>query len=144
MGSLDGKKPTPLSSDELKGILQKTGEIKTEKTLRPKQHSVLVNRSRLLKDHLRHLPELSKRSIWKRGAFGCLLEFLVDPLRLKLIFSKLRKCNRCPGTNRDTCWLFFENTPLCPLGRRWEPFVLMGVNTNAVHMCNRVRRKSYG
>jgi transcriptional antiterminator NusG len=37
VGSLDGKKPTPLSSDELKGILQKTGEIKTEKTLRPKQ-----------------------------------------------------------------------------------------------------------
>ena len=37
VGSLDGKKPTPLTSDELKGILQKTGEIKTDKTLRPKQ-----------------------------------------------------------------------------------------------------------
>ncbi|MHC1691875.1 MAG: transcription termination/antitermination protein NusG [Sphaerochaetaceae bacterium] len=37
VGSLEGKRPTPLTSDELKGILQKTGEIKTDKTLRPKQ-----------------------------------------------------------------------------------------------------------
>ncbi|MDD2296394.1 MAG: transcription termination/antitermination protein NusG [Sphaerochaetaceae bacterium] len=37
VGSLDGRKPTPLTSEELKGILQKTGEIKTEKVLRPKQ-----------------------------------------------------------------------------------------------------------
>jgi len=37
VGSLEGKKPTPLTSGELKSILQKTGEIKTEKTLRPKQ-----------------------------------------------------------------------------------------------------------
>ena len=37
VGSFEGKKPTPLTSDELKGILQKTGEIKTDKTLRPKQ-----------------------------------------------------------------------------------------------------------
>ncbi|MFA5514346.1 MAG: transcription termination/antitermination protein NusG [Sphaerochaetaceae bacterium] len=37
VGSLDGRRPTPLSDDELKGILQKTGEIKSEKVLRPKQ-----------------------------------------------------------------------------------------------------------
>jgi len=37
VGSLDGRKPTPLTNEELKGILQKTGEIKTEKVLRPKQ-----------------------------------------------------------------------------------------------------------
>ncbi|PKL13109.1 MAG: transcription termination/antitermination factor NusG [Spirochaetae bacterium HGW-Spirochaetae-8] len=37
VGSLEGRKPGPLSSDEFKGILQKTGEIKTDKTLRPKQ-----------------------------------------------------------------------------------------------------------
>lgn len=37
VGSLEGKKPTPLSSAELKGILQKTGELKSEKVLRPKQ-----------------------------------------------------------------------------------------------------------
>jgi transcriptional antiterminator NusG len=37
VGSLEGRKPTPLSSEELKGILQKTGEIKSEKVLRPKQ-----------------------------------------------------------------------------------------------------------
>ncbi|MDC7244836.1 MAG: transcription termination/antitermination protein NusG [Sphaerochaetaceae bacterium] len=38
VGSLEGRKPTPLSSEELKGILQKTGEIKSEKVLRPKQN----------------------------------------------------------------------------------------------------------
>ncbi|MGI6466120.1 MAG: transcription termination/antitermination protein NusG [Sphaerochaetaceae bacterium] len=37
IGTTGGGKPAPLSSDELKGILQKTGEIKTEKTLRPLQ-----------------------------------------------------------------------------------------------------------
>ena len=37
VGSLEGRKPTPLSSEVLKGILQKTGEIKSEKVLRPKQ-----------------------------------------------------------------------------------------------------------
>lgn len=37
VGSLEGRKPTPLSSGELKGILQKTGEIKSDKVLRPKQ-----------------------------------------------------------------------------------------------------------
>lgn len=37
VGSLEGRKPSPLSSEELKGILQKTGEIKSEKVLRPKQ-----------------------------------------------------------------------------------------------------------
>ncbi|NCB00701.1 MAG: transcription termination/antitermination factor NusG [Spirochaetia bacterium] len=37
VGSLEGRKPNPLSSEELKGILQKTGEIKSEKVLRPKQ-----------------------------------------------------------------------------------------------------------
>ncbi len=37
VGSLEGRKPTPLSSAELKGILQKTGELKSEKVLRPKQ-----------------------------------------------------------------------------------------------------------
>lgn len=37
VGSLEGRKPAPLSSDELKGILQKTGEIKSERILRPKQ-----------------------------------------------------------------------------------------------------------
>ena len=38
VGSLEGRKPTPLSSSELKGILQKTGELKSEKVLRPKQN----------------------------------------------------------------------------------------------------------
>lgn len=38
VGSLEGRKPTPLSSAELKGILQKTGELKSEKVLRPKQN----------------------------------------------------------------------------------------------------------
>ncbi len=37
VGSLEGRKPTPLSSTELKGILQKTGELKDEIVLRPKQ-----------------------------------------------------------------------------------------------------------
>ena len=37
VGSLDGRKPTPLSNEELKRILQKTGEIKSEKVIRPKQ-----------------------------------------------------------------------------------------------------------
>ncbi len=38
VGSLEGRKPTPLSSAELKGILQKTGELKDERVLRPKQN----------------------------------------------------------------------------------------------------------
>ncbi len=37
VGIQPGKKPVPLSPDELKGILQKTGEIQSEKVLRPKQ-----------------------------------------------------------------------------------------------------------
>ncbi|MFA5570363.1 MAG: transcription termination/antitermination protein NusG [Sphaerochaetaceae bacterium] len=37
VGSVAGRKPTPLSNEELKGILQKTGEIKSERVLRPKQ-----------------------------------------------------------------------------------------------------------
>lgn len=37
VSAIEGKRPTPLSSEELKGILQKTGEIKSEKVLRPKQ-----------------------------------------------------------------------------------------------------------
>jgi transcriptional antiterminator NusG len=38
VGSLEGRKPSPLSSAELKGIMQKTGELKDEKVLRPKQN----------------------------------------------------------------------------------------------------------
>ncbi len=37
VGSLEGRKPNPLSNEEFKSILQKTGEIKTDKNLRPKQ-----------------------------------------------------------------------------------------------------------
>ncbi|MGI6433414.1 MAG: transcription termination/antitermination protein NusG [Sphaerochaetaceae bacterium] len=37
VGSVEGRKPTPLTNDEIKSILQKTGEIKSERVLRPKQ-----------------------------------------------------------------------------------------------------------
>ena len=37
VGSLEGRKPNPLSNEEFKSILQKTGEIKTDRNLRPKQ-----------------------------------------------------------------------------------------------------------
>ncbi len=37
VGSLGGAKPQPISSEEARSILQKTGEIKTDKTLHPKQ-----------------------------------------------------------------------------------------------------------
>ena len=37
VGSLGGLKPQPISAEEARSILQKTGEIKADKTLHPKQ-----------------------------------------------------------------------------------------------------------
>ena len=37
VGSLEGRKPSPLSSEELRTLLQRTGELKTDKVLRPRQ-----------------------------------------------------------------------------------------------------------
>lgn len=37
VSAMDGVKPQPLSADEVKGIFQKTGDIKTEKVFKPKQ-----------------------------------------------------------------------------------------------------------
>jgi transcriptional antiterminator NusG len=37
VGSMRGIKPHPISAEEARGILQKAGEIKTEKTMKPKQ-----------------------------------------------------------------------------------------------------------
>ena len=35
---MEGRKPQPLSAAEMKGIMQKTGEVPTEKEFRPKQN----------------------------------------------------------------------------------------------------------
>ncbi len=37
VSAMDGVKPQPLTADEVKGIFQKTGDIKTEKVFKPKQ-----------------------------------------------------------------------------------------------------------
>lgn len=37
VGSMGGMKPQPISAEEAKAVLQKAGEIKTEKSIRPKQ-----------------------------------------------------------------------------------------------------------
>ncbi len=37
VGSRDGSKPQPITDDEARRIFQKTGDIKSDKTLRPKQ-----------------------------------------------------------------------------------------------------------
>lgn len=37
VGTMNGSKPQPISSEEAKRIFQKSGDIKTEKVLRPKQ-----------------------------------------------------------------------------------------------------------
>jgi transcription termination/antitermination protein NusG len=37
VGSLGGMKPQPISAEEARSVLQKAGEIKTEKSMRPKQ-----------------------------------------------------------------------------------------------------------
>ncbi len=37
VGSMGGSKPQPISPDEARGILQRTGEIKSDKTVKPKQ-----------------------------------------------------------------------------------------------------------
>ena len=38
VSAMEGKKPQPLSAAEMKGIMQKTGEVPTEKEFRPKQN----------------------------------------------------------------------------------------------------------
>lgn len=37
VGSMGGSKPQPISADEARAILQKTGEIKSDKTVKPRQ-----------------------------------------------------------------------------------------------------------
>ncbi len=37
VGSMSGSKPQPISADEARSILQKTGEIKSDKTVKPRQ-----------------------------------------------------------------------------------------------------------
>lgn len=38
VSAMEGRKPQPLSAAEMKGIMQKTGEVPTEKEFRPKQN----------------------------------------------------------------------------------------------------------
>lgn len=48
VGQAPGAKPQPISSDEARAILQKTGEIKTEKTFHVKQEFVVGEEVRIM------------------------------------------------------------------------------------------------
>ena len=48
VGTTKNRKPQPISSDEARDLLQKAGEIKSDRTLRPKQSFVIGESVRII------------------------------------------------------------------------------------------------
>ena len=48
VGSMDGRKPSPISNEEARAIFQKAGDIKSEKVIRPKQSFAVGEQVRII------------------------------------------------------------------------------------------------
>ena len=67
IGTTDGRKPNPLSDEELKGILQKPVRLKLKKFSDRNKPSPKVSMLRLLKGRLNPSLERLKRLIWRKA-----------------------------------------------------------------------------
>ena len=89
VGTNPNQRPRPISNDEARNILMKSGDIKGEKSVRIKLTSSVI-RLKSTKDHSLHSVVLLRKSIRIRASFALWFRFSAVQHQLKLTSHKLK------------------------------------------------------